>query len=90
MNSPRNVTNSAYERVFGFVGFLYFWSVAFVLITTLIAVFKKENDCGGEPDIKIDILQNYKLLWRIFKLPNVRVLAVALLTMKVNNDNVSD
>ncbi|VVC28214.1 Hypothetical protein CINCED_3A016125 [Cinara cedri] len=62
--------------------FLYFWSIAFILITILIVTFKKENDFD-ESETKINIFQNYKLLWQILRLQNVRVLVVALLTMKI-------
>lgn len=34
--------------------------------------------------VKISVFKSYKLLWKILKLPNIRVLAIALLTMKVN------
>lgn len=64
---------------------MYFWSITIILITTLIGIFKREKDNRlEEGHVKINVLQSYQLLWKIFKLPNVRVLAIALLTMKVN------
>jgi len=51
----------------------------------LIAIFKKEKDNRLEDDhVKLNILQNYSLLWDILKLPSIQLLAIALLTAKVN------
>jgi len=58
-----------------------------VSVTTLIAVFKTDKDNpldDGLPRVNIDVVRNYKLLWDVSKLPSVRVLALALITMKVN------
>lgn len=56
-----------------------------MLLTTLIGIFihEKDNEVDGGP-VRISIFQSYKLLWDIFNLPNMRVLIIALLTMKVN------
>lgn len=55
-----------------------------MIITTLIALFKKEKDNRLEDNhVKLNILQNYSLLWDILKIPSIRVLAIALLTSKV-------
>ncbi|XP_060865229.1 acetyl-coenzyme A transporter 1-like [Metopolophium dirhodum] len=74
-------------------GFLYFWSFIIMLITTFIGIFKREMDNRlEEGHVQINVFKSYKLLWRIFKLPNIRVLAVALLTMKIGfsaTDSVS-
>lgn len=54
-------------------------------MTTLIAIFKKEKDCRLEVDhVKLNVVQNYSLLCDILKLPSIRILAIALLTAKVN------
>lgn len=56
-----------------------------MLITTSIGIFKREKDYRlEEGHVKINVFKSYKLLWKILKLPDVRVLAIALLTMKVN------
>lgn len=56
-----------------------------MLITTFIGIFKREMDYTlEEGHVKISVFKSYKLLWKILKLPNIRVLAIALLTMKVN------
>jgi len=63
---------------------LYGWGILFILITTMIALFKKEKDNTFEDDSeKIKVVQNYFLLWDILKLPSVRILAIVLITSKV-------
>jgi len=58
--------------------------ILFILITTLIAIFKKEKDNRLEDDhVKLNIVQNYSLLWDILKLPGIQILALALLTAMV-------
>jgi MFS transporter, PAT family, solute carrier family 33 (acetyl-CoA transportor), member 1 len=60
------------------------WGILFILITTLIAIFKKEKDNRLEDDhVKLNIVQNYSLLWDILKLPSIQLLAISLLTAKV-------
>jgi len=67
-----------------FTGLFYVWGVLFVVITISIALFKTEKDNRLEDDhIKLNIFQNYSLLWDILKLPSIRILAIALLTAKV-------
>lgn len=63
---------------------LYVCGLIFICVTTLIAIFKKENDCRLELEhVKLNVTQNYSLLCDILKLPSIRILAVALLTAKV-------
>lgn len=70
---------------FCLLGVLYVWGLIFICVTTLIAIFKKENDCRLEFEhVKLNVTQNYSLLCDILKLPSIRILAVALLTAKVN------
>jgi len=68
-----------------FIGLLYGWGIIFILITTLVGVFKKEKDNAYFDDDhdKINVFQNYPLLWDILKLPSIRILAVILITSKV-------
>jgi PAT family acetyl-CoA transporter-like MFS transporter 1 len=61
-------------------GFLYFWSLVFVVTTTLVMLFKKEE---ADEEEKLDLLQSYKGLVKIVKLPNVKRLMAFLLTCKV-------
>lgn len=57
----------------------------FISITTFIAIFKKEKDCTIEHNyVKLNVFQYYSLLWKVLKLPNMKILAVVLLTVKVS------
>ncbi|KAL4142293.1 hypothetical protein QTP88_004779 [Uroleucon formosanum] len=64
---------------------LYTWGIIFILLTTLIGIFKKEKDNIYIEDNheKIKVVQNYLLLWDILKLPSVRILAILLVTSKI-------
>lgn len=73
-------------------GFLYFWGLVFLATTTLVAIFKRENnprDHQATGDIlrteedELDIWQTYKLLLGIMKMKPIRTLAAILLTVKV-------
>ncbi|XP_063536352.1 acetyl-coenzyme A transporter 1 [Cydia strobilella] len=67
--------------------FLFFWGWVFIVSTTLIAVFKheaketdhKENETKGMSDI----VDAYKQLYTIVKLPAVRTLTLVLFTAKL-------
>jgi len=64
---------------------LYIWGILFMLITTMIAIFKTEKDNTQEDGyVKLNISKTYSLLWDIIKLPSIRILAVALLTARVS------
>lgn len=54
-------------------------SVAF-----FVGMFKKEKRDIKDDNEKINVLQNYKLIWSILKLPGIKVLAIALMTTMVN------
>ncbi|XP_025208442.1 acetyl-coenzyme A transporter 1-like isoform X1 [Melanaphis sacchari] len=79
--------------VFTMKSLFYVWGILFILITSLIAIFKKEKDNRLEDDhVKLNIVQNYSLLWDILKLPNIQLLAISLLTAKIGfaaTDSVS-
>lgn len=74
----------------GFVtlaGFFYFWGLTFLVTTTAIAMFKKEKEYK-DPEHEHVHDQNlktaYSFLISIIKLPAVQLLAMVLLTCKVN------
>ncbi|CAI6343822.1 unnamed protein product [Macrosiphum euphorbiae] len=71
----------------------YVLGIFFILISTLIAMFKKEKDNRLEDNhVKLNIVQNYLLLWDILKLPGIQILALTLLTAKIGyaaTDSVS-
>jgi len=51
----------------------------------MIAIFKKEKDNTLEDGyVRLNISKTYSLLWDIMKLPSIRILAIALLTARVN------
>jgi len=59
--------------------------ILFILISTLIAIFKKVKDNRLEDDhVKLNIVQNYLLLWDILKLPSIQILAFRLLAAGVH------
>ncbi|XP_050058688.1 acetyl-coenzyme A transporter 1-like isoform X2 [Aphis gossypii] len=62
----------------------YFWAVLFILISTLIAIFKKEKDNRLENNyVQLNIIQNYLLVLDILKTPSIWVLSIALLTTEI-------
>jgi len=69
------------------LGFFSIWAIIILTVTVFIGLFKNEKYKLEDGHKKINVFQNYKLLWEILKLPRVRVLAVALLTIKVKNNN---
>lgn len=79
---------------FDFKDFLYLLGMVYMVVTTLVGIFKKEKTNGSE-DVGIKLAQNYKLLWDIVKLPNMRTFIIALLTSRVsipidNNKRIND
>jgi cbb3-type cytochrome oxidase subunit 3 len=70
--------------VFFYIGLFFICGILFILVATLIGIFKKEKDIKLEDNYaQPRVTNSYKLLWDIIKLPNLRVLLIALLTMKV-------
>lgn len=63
--------------------FFNIWAIIILLLTLFIGLFKKEKYTIEDGHQKISVFQNYKLLWEILKLPRIRVLALALLTIKI-------
>ncbi|XP_026811512.1 acetyl-coenzyme A transporter 1-like [Rhopalosiphum maidis] len=62
----------------------YCLAVLLTLITTLILIFKKEKEYRSEDNyIKLNVIQNYLLIWDILKKPSFRVLMLALLTEEI-------
>lgn len=57
------------------------------LFVTILIIFKKERNSKFKEDddqIKIDIIQSYKMLWNIFKIKHMKLLLMAILTSMVN------
>ncbi|XP_069561171.1 acetyl-coenzyme A transporter 1 [Brachyistius frenatus] len=67
--------------------FLFFWGVVFLVSTTLVAVFKRENEyVKGKrkvPEETQGVMETYKLLFSIIKMPTVFTFCFLLLTAKM-------
>lgn len=68
--------------------FLFFWGVVFLISTTLVAIMKRENDHGrGKRRVQQEetqgVMETYKLLFSIVKMPTVFTFCSLLLTAKV-------
>jgi PAT family acetyl-CoA transporter-like MFS transporter 1 len=71
-------------RIYLFQGFLVFWGVIFAISTTFVALFKHETDETydlNEPHF--GLIETYKILIKVLRLPSVRSVALVLLTVKV-------
>ncbi|XP_039987459.1 acetyl-coenzyme A transporter 1 [Xiphias gladius] len=67
--------------------FLFFWGMVFLVSTTLVAIFKRENEHGkGRRRVQEEtqgVMETYKLLFSIIKMPTVFTFCVLLLTAKI-------
>ncbi|CAG6005612.1 acetyl-coenzyme A transporter 1 isoform 1-T5 [Menidia menidia] len=67
--------------------FLFFWGMAFLVSTTLVAIFKRENEHGHGrrrvPEEIQGVTETYKLLFSIVKMPTVFTFCALLLTAKI-------
>ncbi len=68
-------------------GFLYFWGIIFLITTTIVFLFKREQRLeqveSDANDPNLSIMETYKLLLNIFRLPAIRITVFVLLTCKV-------
>lgn len=57
----------------------------YLVITTLVAIFKAEKDHLIETDaVRLNIIKTYKLLFSLIELPSIKMLALILFTIKVS------
>ncbi|XP_023180089.1 acetyl-coenzyme A transporter 1 [Drosophila hydei] len=70
--------------------FLWFWGITFIVATTLVAIFKRENDVEDAhtdarytEEHELNIHESYKVLWDMVRKRPVQILAGILLTVKV-------
>ncbi|XP_068142441.1 acetyl-coenzyme A transporter 1 [Drosophila tropicalis] len=70
--------------------FLWFWGITFMVATTLVAIFKKENDIEDahmesryNEEHELNIRESYQILWQMVRMRPVQILAGILLTVKV-------
>ena len=67
-----------------FKGYLLFWGVVFIISTTFVAILKHETDDNHDSlEPHFGIVDTYKLLIKVLRLPSMRSIAVILLTAKV-------
>lgn len=65
-------------------GFLLFWGIVFGISTTLVALLKNETDESNDSDEPhFGLIETYRVLLKVLRLPAVRSMAVILLTIKV-------
>lgn len=70
--------------IFLLIGFLVFWGTIFAISTTLVALFKHETDESYDPhEPHFGLIETYKVLIKVLRLPAVRSIAMVLLTIKV-------
>jgi MFS transporter, PAT family, solute carrier family 33 (acetyl-CoA transportor), member 1 len=82
-------SHSIYLRFFA--GFLLFWGFTFALSTTLIALFKRETDDTIQSnDTHLGLIDTYRMLWKVLRLPAIRSIAWILLTIKVQCQTMID
>jgi PAT family acetyl-CoA transporter-like MFS transporter 1 len=66
------------------LGFLQFWGIIFAISTTLVALLKHETDESYDPnEPHFNLVETYKLLLKVLRLPSIRSMALILLTVKV-------
>lgn len=67
--------------------FLFFWGMVFLVSTTLVAIIKRENEPSSRrrrsPEETQGVMETYRLLFSIIKLPTVFTFCSLLLTAKV-------
>ena len=66
--------------------FTLFWGIVFLVTTTLIALFMTEKDKsretpeGEQEELDLGLIQAYKTLWKIIRLPMMPVMILLLFT----------
>uniref|UniRef100_UPI0037E7B233 acetyl-coenzyme A transporter 1 n=1 Tax=Semicossyphus pulcher TaxID=241346 RepID=UPI0037E7B233 len=67
--------------------FLFFWGIVFLVSTTLVAIIKRENEHSkGKRRVHKEtqgVMETYRLLFTIIKMPTVFTFCVLLLTAKI-------
>ncbi|XP_017766553.1 PREDICTED: acetyl-coenzyme A transporter 1 isoform X2 [Eufriesea mexicana] len=73
------------EGIVNLSNFLHFWGWIFIITTTLVALFKREDSekMHKDEELNTDIKHAYRLLWNIVKLPSVKTIIIFLLTAKI-------
>lgn len=72
------------EGIVSLTGFFYFWGVVYIIVTLAIAFFKKESGEEMPPTSPFRaIVDSYKQLFQILKLPSILRLTIFSLTAKI-------
>ncbi|XP_078488430.1 acetyl-coenzyme A transporter 1 [Ciona intestinalis] len=82
----RSADSHKEEGIVNLSGFMYFWAIVFIITTTLVMIFKKEdaqNTSEIDDTASKGVVSTYKLLFKIICLPNVLQYVVILLTAKI-------
>lgn len=65
-------------------GFLVFWGIVFAISTTIVALLKRETDETTDPnEPHLGLIETYRVLLKVLRLPAVRSMAFVLLTIKI-------
>ena len=55
------------------------------MITAIcVALFKKEADTIDSPNSQLNFINSYKVIWSLFQIKHIRVIAFVLLTAKIS------
>lgn len=63
-----------------------FFGILYIISTTLVLFFKREINNSGEsePNDEFSLIETYKLVFKIAKLPSIQKLIFALFTIRVS------
>lgn len=82
-------THPSSEGLITLSGYLMFWGWVYILVTILLALFKKEDKTKNEDGI----LEVYKVMWGVLKLKHIQTLIIIHLIAKIGfqaNDGVTN
>lgn len=63
--------------------FLFFWGVVFLIVTTLLAILKREKKESHSQEDELGLIEAYATLYKISKLSSVRLFVLVLFTCKM-------
>ncbi|KAJ1723707.1 hypothetical protein LPJ53_001988 [Coemansia erecta] len=75
--------------------YMAFWSLIYVLVTMYLILFKVETqptDRGDEQEAEYGLVETYKTIWRICKLPHMKLFIIVLFFAKIGfipNDSIT-
>ncbi|KAJ2723305.1 hypothetical protein GGI07_002733 [Coemansia sp. Benny D115] len=77
--------------------YMAFWSLMYILVTLYLIIFKKERSASelggsGNEEEEYGLVETYKTIWRICKLPHMKLFIVVLMFAKIGfipNDSIT-